>query len=71
MKAIVLHGKGDIRFETDFPDPSPAAGEVLLKMTYSSICQTDIEVWQQVLSTMRRQILAKGDMSLNLDACGS
>lgn len=46
MKAIVLHAPKDIRYESDFPDPSPVAGEVLLKMTYSSICQTDIEVWQ-------------------------
>ena len=46
MKALVLHGKNDLRYETDFPDPTPAPGEVLLRMTYSSICQTDIEVWQ-------------------------
>jgi threonine dehydrogenase-like Zn-dependent dehydrogenase len=46
MKAIVLHGINDLRYETDFPEPTPAAGEVLLRMTYSSICQTDIEVWQ-------------------------
>ncbi|NQW16511.1 MAG: alcohol dehydrogenase catalytic domain-containing protein [Chloroflexi bacterium] len=46
MKALVLHGKNDLRYETDYPDPTPAPGEVLLRMTYSSICQTDIEVWQ-------------------------
>ncbi len=47
MKAIVLHGPKDIRYESGFPDPEPAPGEVLLQMTYSSICQTDIEVWQR------------------------
>jgi 2-desacetyl-2-hydroxyethyl bacteriochlorophyllide A dehydrogenase len=47
MKAIVLHGKNDLRYEANWPDPSPAPGEVLLRMTYSSICQTDIEVWQR------------------------
>jgi 2-desacetyl-2-hydroxyethyl bacteriochlorophyllide A dehydrogenase len=46
MKALVLHGKQDLRYETNFPEPTPAPGEVLLRMTYSSICQTDIEVWQ-------------------------
>ena len=46
MKALVLYGVDDLRYETNFPDPSPAAGEVLLRMTYSSICQTDIEVWK-------------------------
>ncbi|MBT4125766.1 MAG: zinc-binding dehydrogenase [Chloroflexi bacterium] len=46
MQAIVLHGKQDIRYTTDYPKPEPKAGEVLLRMTYSSICQTDIEMWQ-------------------------
>ena len=46
MQAIVLHGKQDLRFDPEYPRPSPKAGEVLLKMTYSSICQTDIEMWQ-------------------------
>jgi|TARA_B110000495_G_scaffold45341_1_gene37385 threonine dehydrogenase-like Zn-dependent dehydrogenase len=46
MQAIVLHGKNDLRYVTDYPKPTPGPGEVLLKMTYSSICQTDIEVWQ-------------------------
>jgi len=47
MKALVLHGRNDLRYESDFPDPSPTAGEVLLRMTYSSICQTDIEIWKR------------------------
>ncbi len=46
MQAIVLHGKNDLRYVTDHPKPTPGPGEVLLKLTYSSICQTDIEMWQ-------------------------
>jgi 2-desacetyl-2-hydroxyethyl bacteriochlorophyllide A dehydrogenase len=46
MQAIVLHGKNDLRFDSEYPKPKPKAGEVLLKLTYSSICQTDIEMWQ-------------------------
>jgi len=46
MQAIVLHGKQDLRFDPNYPTPKPAPGEVLLKLTYSSICQTDIEMWQ-------------------------
>jgi 2-desacetyl-2-hydroxyethyl bacteriochlorophyllide A dehydrogenase len=46
MQAIVLHGINDLRYTTDYPTPTPKAGEVLLRMTYSSICQTDIETWQ-------------------------
>ena len=47
LQAIVLHGKNDLRYEPDYPAPSPAPGEVLLRMTYSSICQTDIELWHR------------------------
>jgi threonine dehydrogenase-like Zn-dependent dehydrogenase len=46
MQAIVLHGKQDLRYTTDYPKPKPGPGEVLLRLTYSSICQTDIEMWQ-------------------------
>ncbi len=47
VRAIVLHGKQDLRYDPEYPTPSPVAGEVLLRMSYSSICQTDIEMWQQ------------------------
>lgn len=50
MQAIVLHGKNDLRYTTDYPAPTPKAGEVLLRMTYSSICQTDIETWRHGMS---------------------
>ena len=46
MQAIVLHGKQDLRFNPNHRTPKPDTGEVLLRMTYSSICQTDIEMWQ-------------------------
>ena len=46
MQAIVLHGKQDLRFNPNHRTPEPSTGEVLLRMTYSSICQTDIEMWQ-------------------------
>jgi threonine dehydrogenase-like Zn-dependent dehydrogenase len=46
MQAIVLRGKQDLRYETDYPKPTPGPGEVLLRITYTSICQTDIEMWQ-------------------------
>lgn len=47
MKAIVLYGKNDLRYETDYPAPTPSPGEVLLRITYTSICQTDIEMWHR------------------------
>ena len=45
MKAIVYHGNKDIRLE-DIPEPSPAPGEVKIRVTNASICATDIEEWQ-------------------------
>ena len=45
MKALRLHGNKDIRLE-DIPVPEPGVGEARIKVTYSSICATDIEEWQ-------------------------
>ncbi len=41
MKAWVLHGIGDIRFE-DVPVPEPQKGEVLIKVMACGICGSDI-----------------------------
>lgn len=41
MKAGVVHGKEDIRYE-DIKAPSPKAGEVLIKVKYTGICGSDI-----------------------------
>jgi threonine dehydrogenase-like Zn-dependent dehydrogenase len=41
MKAAVLYGDGDIRYE-DFPKPHPKRGEVLVKVAYSGLCGSDI-----------------------------
>lgn len=41
MKALRLHGIGDLRYE-DVPDPKPAKGQVLLKIKACGICGSDI-----------------------------
>lgn len=43
MKALVFHGPDDIRIE-NVPKPEPAAGEVVVKVTLSTICGTDIHI---------------------------
>ncbi len=45
MKALRLHGNKDIRLD-DIPVPEPGLGEARIKVSYSSICATDIEEWQ-------------------------
>ena len=44
MKALRFYGYRDIRLE-DVPTPEPQVGEARLRITYASICATDIERW--------------------------
>lgn len=41
MKAVVVHGPGDIRYE-DVEEPTPGAGEVLVHVRAAGICGSDI-----------------------------
>ncbi|HET7433403.1 MAG TPA: alcohol dehydrogenase catalytic domain-containing protein [Thermoanaerobaculia bacterium] len=43
MRATVFHGVGDIRVE-DVPRPRPAFGEVLIRVTTTTICGTDLHI---------------------------
>ena len=43
MKAAVLHGPGDVRFE-DVPDPAPAPGEIVIRTLAALTCGTDLKV---------------------------
>ncbi len=44
MKAAILHGGGDLRLET-LPDPTLAAGEVMVKVQACSICGSDLHAY--------------------------
>ncbi|MBI4203646.1 MAG: alcohol dehydrogenase catalytic domain-containing protein [Betaproteobacteria bacterium] len=41
MKAAVLHGAGDLRYET-VPDPAPGPDEVIVRVEACSICGSDL-----------------------------
>jgi L-iditol 2-dehydrogenase len=45
VKAAVYRGPGEIVVE-DVPDPSPAEGEVLLRIDACSVCGTDLRTWR-------------------------
>jgi 2-desacetyl-2-hydroxyethyl bacteriochlorophyllide A dehydrogenase len=47
MKALVFHGKEDIRYE-DVPTPQPKKGEVLLKVKAVSICGSDLSGYRGI-----------------------
>jgi alcohol dehydrogenase len=44
MKAVVLreHGAGGLRYETDFPDPVPGAGDVVLRVRAAALNYHDL-----------------------------
>jgi len=44
MKAVVLreHGEGELRYETDFPDPVPGAGDEVVRVRAASLNYHDI-----------------------------
>ena len=44
MKAAVLHGAADLRYET-VPDPAPRADEVIVKVHACSICGSDLHAF--------------------------
>lgn len=45
MRAVVVHGAGDLRVD-DLPDPTPAADEVLVAMEWGGVCGSDLAYWR-------------------------
>ena len=46
MRALILHGPGDLRLE-DVPVPEPASGEVILAVERALTCATDAKILRQ------------------------
>lgn len=45
MKAVIMHGPGDVRVES-VPDPTPQPGEALLRVRRVGLCGTDLSSWR-------------------------
>ena len=43
MRAVMLHGPGDVRVE-DVPDPAPGPGELVLRVLAAVTCATDAKI---------------------------
>ena len=52
MKAMVLHGKNDMRFVDNKPVPKPGLGEVLVKVEACGICGTDVKIMTKGMPKM-------------------
>lgn len=44
MKAVVFNDKDGLKLDTNYPKPSPKAGEALIKVNLAGICNTDFEI---------------------------
>lgn len=42
MRALVFDG--DLRLETDYPEPTPDEGQALIRVTQAGVCNTDLEL---------------------------
>jgi L-idonate 5-dehydrogenase len=49
MRAVVVHGAGDLRVD-ELPDPTPAPGEVVVAMEWGGICGSDLAYWRHARS---------------------
>ena len=45
MRAVVLHGPGDVRVE-ERPVPHAGPGQLVVRMLYAGMCGTDVEAYQ-------------------------
>lgn len=45
MKAVVLHGPGDLRFE-DIVEPTLPPGGILVRPAFAGICGSDVRTWR-------------------------
>lgn len=45
MRAVVVHGAGDLRVE-ERPDPVPGPGEVVVAMEWGGVCGSDVSYWR-------------------------
>ncbi len=74
MKAAVLHKNGPIESSPleleDFPDPAPAAGELLVRVKCCAICRTDLHVIEGDLKAVTLPIIPGHQVVGSVEALG-
>lgn len=72
MKAVVVHGAGDVRVDS-LPDPEPGPGEVLIAMEWGGICGSDLAYFRHGSSgtaVLRRPMVLGHEMAGRIAALG-
>lgn len=75
MRAIVIHGKQDLR-EEEIPTPEPGPGEVRVRMAFGGICGSDLHYYQNGANgafVVREPLIPGHEVSgtVDLDPSGS
>lgn len=72
MKAVVVHGPGDLRVE-EHPDPQPAPGEALLAVQWGGVCGSDLSYAQHGASgtaALKHPLTLGHEVSGTVTDCG-
>ncbi|MGW7290896.1 L-idonate 5-dehydrogenase [Streptomyces xiamenensis] len=73
MKAVVVHGAGDVRVD-ELPTPAPPGpGEVLLALEWGGVCGSDLAYWKHGASgtaTLRRPLVLGHEVAGRIAALG-
>lgn len=72
MRAVVVHGAGDVRVD-ERPDPRPGPGEVLLAVEWGGICGSDLAYWRHGSSgtaTLRHPLVLGHEVAGRVVATG-
>jgi 2-desacetyl-2-hydroxyethyl bacteriochlorophyllide A dehydrogenase len=69
MKAMVLNGPSQLALE-DVATPSPAAGQVLIRVTHSGICGTDYKIYSGAIPVRYPRIMGHEMIGEIVEAAG-
>ena len=71
MRAMVLNSPGSF-VRTDWPDPTPSIGDVLVRVTHSGVCGTDLKIYRGDIPVQYPRIMGHEIAGeLNVDHSGS
>jgi L-idonate 5-dehydrogenase len=73
MKAVVVHGPGDLRVD-ERPEPAPGPGQVLIAVEWGGICGSDLSYWRHGASgpaVLKQPLILGHEIAGRIAATGS